>query len=124
LQEWHDDQARFWVTLTYMPSYCGWVGNPCIYPTEDLDALLGNSEWTDSEFPNNRFQISNKEVWATNKTDKGYVCEITDFVDEETGFNVSWGISVRSHYYHVIFDYNLYFTNESGDFGLYFSGCL
>jgi len=84
LQEWHDDQARFWVTLTYMPSYCGWVGNPCIYPTEDLDALLGNSEWTDSEFPNNRFQISNKEVWATNKTDKGYVCEITDFVDEET----------------------------------------
>jgi len=115
MQEWHEDQARFWVTLTYMPSYCGWAGNPCIYPSEDLDALLGNSEWTNSSYPNNRFQISNKEVWATNKTDRGYVCDVAGFIDEESDFNVSWGITVKSHYYHVIIDYDLYFTNYTYD---------
>jgi len=116
LQEWHDTKARFWVTLTYLPSYYGWAGNPQLYPSEDLDALLGNSEWTNSNYSNNRFQISNKEVWANNQTEKGYICDITDFTDEESGFNVSWDITIRSHYYHIIIDYYLYFENSTGTY--------
>jgi len=165
-QEWHEDQARFWITVTYNQM----VGSTETYGNAFLNTLLGNVpngsllgnftvyDYTNSVlynpgdiviydgsyyqckqqiynynglpdalpqcwalvepvenniYPANRFQISNKEVWATNKTEKGYICDIDDFTDSETGFNVSWDITVRSYYYYVIIDYNLCYTNYS-----------
>jgi hypothetical protein len=175
LQEWHEDQARFWVTLTYfehtfydyenihignilgnLPQqdpisfddaidfivYDPW--NPIIQLFNPGDIVLYMDEYylckqqvynynglpsnlpqywelveEESEgsiFPSNRFQISNKEVWATNSTERGYICNVTEFKDINPTFNVSWGINISYHYYHIIIDYYLYFENSTGTY--------
>ncbi len=169
MQEWHGDQARFWVTLTYLDythadygslhlnnllgnlpqqepisfddavNFTEWDGtNTVLYSVGDVVLYGGDyylckqqiynyngvppnlpqywevtEESEGSVYPSNRFQISNKEVWATNKTDKGYVCDVDNFTDSNANFDVSWNISVRSHYNYIIFDYDLIFENET-----------
>jgi hypothetical protein len=68
---------------------------------------------TGSIYPQNFFQTGSKVIYAWNLTEKGYVFELEDIIDVNNDFNVYWQITVRSHYYHIIIEYKLYFQNSS-----------
>ena len=71
--------------------------------TEDSEGSL---------YPAHRYQISNKEVYASSVTETGYVFDVDDITSTDTEFNVSWDIEVSSHYEHIILKYKLYYIEE------------
>jgi len=96
------------ITLTYQPSYCGWVGNPQLYPHVDLDTILGGSQWTTSEYPANWFNVGPIQTIASRMDGDRFVFD----VEPITSGTATWRINVTSHYQYVIIDYELWYNNE------------
>lgn len=107
LESWDNgDNAHAGYTLQYKGVYEG-----VEYPTENLNALLGNDSDADSTYPANYHQIDDYTTFELENSER----IVFDFglVENEKDFDVWWEVEVSSHYEHLILDYELWFDNDS-----------